>query len=87
MVLRSSIIVPTNTKPNMGKKQRRIGTHLSLFFACIILAPLLICGCSHFNEGFESKSTFIEANDFFSQGNYKDSLIKYQQIIEKYPTA
>src|ERR1035438_5732378 len=87
MVLRSSNIVLTNTKSNMGKTHSRMGKHLSLFFACIILAPTLICGCSHFNEGFEAKSTFIEANVFFSQGNYKASLGKYQQIIEKYPTA
>ena len=80
MVLRTSNIVLTDTKSNMSK-------HLSLFFACIILAPMLICGCSHFNEGFEAKSTFIEANDFFSQGNYKASLGKYEQILEKYPTA
>ncbi len=63
-----------------------MGKHLSLFFACIIMTPMLICGCSHFNEGFEAKSTFTEANDFFSQGNYNASLGKYQQIIEKYPT-
>ncbi|MGB9080162.1 MAG: L,D-transpeptidase family protein [Desulfuromonadaceae bacterium] len=69
----------------MGKKQSRMVKHLNVFFVCIIIAPLLICGCSHFNEG--AKSTFIEANDFFSQGDYKASLSKYQQIIEKYPTA
>jgi tetratricopeptide (TPR) repeat protein len=50
------------------------------------MAPMLICGCSYFNEGLQAKSTFVEANDFFSQGNYKASLGKYQQIIEKYPT-
>jgi tetratricopeptide (TPR) repeat protein len=72
---------------DMGKKHRRMGRHLNLFFVCIILAPMLICGCSHFNEGRQAKSTFIEANDFFSQGNYTASLGKYQQIIEKYPTA
>ena len=87
MVLRSSNMLLTDTKSNMGKKQSRRGKHLSVFFACIILAPMLICGCSHFNEGLQAKSTFIEANDFFSQGNYKASLVKYQQIIEKYPTA
>jgi tetratricopeptide (TPR) repeat protein len=86
MVLRSNILL-TDTKSNMGNKQNRMGAHLSVFFACIILAPLLICGCSHFNEGFEAKPAFIEANDLFSQGNYKASLGKYQQIIEKYPTA
>ena len=62
-------------------------SNILLLFACIIMAPMLICGCSHFNEGLRAKSTFIEANVFFSQGNYKASLGKYQQIIEKYPTA
>jgi tetratricopeptide (TPR) repeat protein len=62
-------------------------SNILLFFACIIMAPMLICGCSHFNEGFEAKSTFQEANDFFSQGDYRASLGKYQQIIEKYPVA
>ena len=87
MVLRSSNILLSNTKSNMGKKQSRMGKHLYLFFVCIMLAPMLICGCSHFNEGLQAKTTFIEANDFFSQGNYNASLGKYQQIIEKYPTA
>jgi tetratricopeptide (TPR) repeat protein len=71
----------------MGKKQYRVGEHLYFFFACIIITPILICGCSHFYEGFLAKSTFKEANDFFSQGSYKESLSKYEQIIEKYPTA
>ncbi|MCL5024684.1 MAG: L,D-transpeptidase family protein [Nitrospirae bacterium] len=71
----------------MGKKQSRIGEHLNFFFARIIITAILICGCSHFNEGFQAKSTFIEANDLFSQGSYKASLSKYEQIIEKYPTA
>jgi tetratricopeptide (TPR) repeat protein len=71
----------------MGKKQNRIGEHLYLFFVCIIITPILICGCSHFNKGLQVKSTFKEANDFFSQGNYKASLSKYEQIIEKYPKA
>jgi tetratricopeptide (TPR) repeat protein len=71
----------------MVKKQSRMGKHLNLFFVCIIIAPMLLCGCSHFNEGLQAKSTFIEANDFFSQGNYQASLGKYQQILEKHPTA
>ena len=87
MILRSSNILLTNTKSNLGKKQSRMGKQLYLFFVCIIMAPMLICGCSHFNEGFEAKSTFIEANDFFTQGDFIASLVKYQQIIEKYPTA
>jgi tetratricopeptide (TPR) repeat protein len=69
----------------MGKKQSRIGEHLSFFFLCIIITPIIICGCSHFNEGLQAKSTLKEANDLFNQGSYKASLSKYQQIIEKYP--
>jgi tetratricopeptide (TPR) repeat protein len=64
-----------------------MGKHLNLFFVCIILAPMLICGCSHFNEGSRATASFTEANVFFSQGDYGSSLAKYQQIIEKYPTA
>ena len=64
-----------------------MGKYLSLFFVCFIIIPMLICGCSHFDEGSHARSTFTEANDFFSKGNYTASLGKYQQIIEKYPAA
>ena len=70
----------------MAKKQSRRGEHLYFFFACIIIIPILICGCSHFYEGFLARPAFKEANDFFSQGSYKASLSKYEQIIVKYPT-
>jgi len=59
----------------------RMNAHLNLFFVCIILTPILICGCSHLNEGLQ------EANDFFSQGSYEASLGKYQQLVEEYPTT
>jgi tetratricopeptide (TPR) repeat protein len=71
----------------MNEKQSRIGGHLYPFFACIIIAPMLICGCSHFYEGSLAGSTFKEANDLFSRQSYTASLNKYEQIIEKYPTA
>jgi len=48
---------------------------------------MLLCGCSHFNEGSRARITFKEANDSFSQGDYQASLGKYQQIIERYPTT
>ncbi len=48
---------------------------------CVIIAPILICGCSH----SQVKSTFEEANSLFGQGNYEASLNKYGQIIGKYP--
>jgi len=69
----------------MGKKQGRIGEYQNFFFVCIIIMPILICGCSHFNGGLQAKSNFKEANDLFNQGSYNASLSKYEQIIEKYP--
>ncbi|PKN12230.1 MAG: peptidase [Deltaproteobacteria bacterium HGW-Deltaproteobacteria-4] len=71
----------------MGKTQRRVVKRLNFFFVCIIMAPMLLCGCSLFHEGHRAKSTFVEANVFFGQGDYEASLTKYQQIIEKYPTV
>jgi tetratricopeptide (TPR) repeat protein len=74
-------------KAYVNKKQSRFGEHFSFFGIFIILTPILLCGCSHFSEGFQARSIFREANDFFSQGNYKASLSKYEQIIEKYSAA
>jgi tetratricopeptide (TPR) repeat protein len=65
------------TKSFSARKMQKITSIL-------LITPILICGCSHFNE---SKSTFEEANDLFNQGSYKASLDKYEQIIEKYPTT
>lgn len=87
MMPRSSAGFLTATKSDMGKKKGWRRVHLNLLFGCVIMMPLLICGCSHFNEDFEAKSNFSEANDFYSQGNYTASLGTYQQIIEKYPTT
>jgi tetratricopeptide (TPR) repeat protein len=71
----------------MAKKQSRMGGRFFLFLVCIMTASLLLSGCGHFNEGYQAKSTFSEANDLFNQGSYKASLDKYQQIIEKYPAT
>ncbi|HSB31989.1 MAG TPA: L,D-transpeptidase family protein [Candidatus Sulfobium mesophilum] len=71
----------------MNKKQSRIGGHFYILFICIIITPILICGCSYFNEESRARSTFKEANDLFSQGSYRASLSKYEQLIEKYPAA
>ena len=46
-----------------------------------------MCGCSHFYDGFLARPALKEANDFLSQGNYKASLSKYEQIIVQYPTV
>ncbi|RII28323.1 MAG: peptidase [Geobacter sp.] len=69
----------------MAKKQSRMGERFCAFFVCIILIPILISGCSHFNEGNQARSTFKEANDLFNQGSYSASLNKYEQIVMKYP--
>ncbi|MBT1073522.1 L,D-transpeptidase family protein [Pelotalea chapellei] len=53
-----------------------------LFCVCMIMT-ILLYGCS----GFQSRSTFEEANALFSQGNYNASLDKYGEIIEKDPSA
>ncbi len=87
MVLRSSNLLLTNRKAYKRKKQSRIGDHLYFFFVCTIITPILICGCSHFDKGFRAQATFKEANEFFSRGNYKASLNKYEQILKKYPKA
>jgi tetratricopeptide (TPR) repeat protein len=65
----------------------RLRPTLAFFFICIVITPVLICGCSHFNEGFQAKPTFEEANILFNQGSYTASLDKYEQIIGKYPTT
>lgn len=65
--------------------QRGIGKYLRLFFVGIIITPILICSCSHFDEGHQARSISREANDFFNQGKYEASLSKYEQIIEKHP--
>jgi L,D-peptidoglycan transpeptidase YkuD (ErfK/YbiS/YcfS/YnhG family) len=70
-----------------GGKQSRMGWHLCFFFIFITVAPILMCGCSHFGEEYQAKSTFEEANDLFTRGSYQASLSKYEQIIEKYPST
>ena len=87
MVLQLSNMISTDTKSCRDKMERRMGMYLNVLFVCILAAPMLLCGCSHFNEAGQAASTFKEANVFFSQGSYQASLNKYQQIIEQYPTA
>lgn len=87
MALRSSNIVRKRAKPNADHKQRMMGSPLKVLLACIVLVPMLLCGCSHFNEGSRARTSFKEANDFFSQGSYEASLGRYRQIIDTYPTT
>lgn len=66
------------------KRRSRVGEHFYFFIVCMTTAPILICGCSHLNDG---KANFQEANDLFNQGKYQASLGKYEQIAVKYPTT
>lgn len=56
-------------------------SRLYVFFVCIMMAPLLISGCAH----YDAKQVFEEANDLFTRGSYQASLGKYEEIIMHYP--
>lgn len=55
------------------------------FCIWLLMAPMLLSGCSHFSDGRQVKMTFAEANELFHQGSHTASLDKYSEIIEKYP--
>jgi len=55
------------------------------FCIYLLMVPMLLSGCGHFSDGRQVKTTFAEANDLFHQGSHAASLVKYSQIIEKYP--
>jgi outer membrane protein assembly factor BamD (BamD/ComL family) len=57
------------------------------FCIYLLMASMLLSGCSHFNDGRQAKTTFAEANDLFHQGSYTASLDKYSEIIKKYPAT
>ena len=80
--MRSSRTLLTSTKTYTDKLPRGIGKYLRLFFACIMITSIFVCGCS---GGRQARALSKEANDFFDQGDYKASLSKYEQIIEKHP--
>jgi murein L,D-transpeptidase YafK len=87
LALRSSSTLSASMKTHPGKGQRGIGKYLRHFLACIMIAPILLCGCSYIDDGLQVRSISQEANDFFSQGKYEASLSKYEQIIDKYPAV
>lgn len=82
--MRSSSTLLTSTKTYTDKRQTGIGKDLRLFFACIMITSIILCGCSYIDAGLQVRSISQEANDFFNQGKYEDSLSKYEQIIEKH---
>ncbi len=81
--MRSTNTLLTGAKTYTGKLQRKIHSYLRLFLVCIMIAPILISSCSHYDEGQVSR----EANDYFNQGNYEAALSNYRLIIEKNSAA
>ncbi len=74
--------------PSKGREMRTPSIFpIGPFKFCIwlLMASMLLCGCGHFNDGRQVKTTFAEANDLFHQGSYTASLDKYSVIIKKYP--
>jgi len=69
----------------LAKKQIRIGGYLCCLLVCILLPAILLTGCSHSGGGVPATSTLEEANDFCSQGNFRASLDKYEQLLKKSP--
>jgi len=67
------------------RKRRIFPTRTFKFRIFLLMAPMLLSGCGHFNDGRQIKTTFAEANDLYHQGSHAASLAKYSEILEKYP--
>lgn len=83
----SSNTLSASTKAPADNRQSEFGKHPRLFFAGILIASILICGCSYLDEGLQVRSISQAANDFFNQGKYEASLSQYEQMIAKHPAA
>jgi len=74
--------------PSRGQAKRKpkiFPTGLFKFCICLMMATMLLSGCSHINDGRQFNTTFAEANDLFHQGSHAAALDKYSEITEKYP--
>ncbi len=80
-------VCPDDAVKGSGKlrKPRIFPTGPFKFCIWLLMAPMLLIGCSHLNDGRQAKTTFAEANELFYQGSYTASLDKYSEITEKYP--
>lgn len=56
-----------------------------VFISIVTVTMMLFSGCSHISERYTVRSTLKEANDLFNRGDYKASMMKYEQVMEKYP--
>ena len=71
----------------MGREGRGMICRYFRVFICAIVTPILVYGCSHIYGGSIPGSSLKEANDLFSRGSYNASLVRYQQMMERYPEA
>ena len=74
------------TKALEGKRQGG-SARLHFLLVCVFITPILVCGWSSLSGGASLGSSFKEANDLFSVGNYAASLSKYEEIIRQHPSA
>lgn len=65
----------------------RFRAHLLLLLTCMAAVSVILFGCGHLREGHHVRAFFKEANDLFNQGDYQASLKRYEQVLEKYPSA
>ena len=71
----------------IGREGRGMICRYFRVFVCAIVTPILVYGCSHLYGGSIPGSSLKEANDLFSRGSYNASLVRYQQMMERYPEA
>jgi len=65
-------------------KEKKCKKFQVIFFLCALSLSILLSGCA---PGGLQTTTFEEANNLFSQGNYKASLGAYEQLIKYYPDS
>lgn len=75
----------TTTRPYESIRPGGLNTRFRLLIICIILSSLLIVGCHSIDKGRQTRLISKQANDFFIQKKYGDSLRKYKQLIQTDP--
>jgi outer membrane protein assembly factor BamD (BamD/ComL family) len=68
-------------------KRQGGSARLRFLLVCVVITPILVCGWSTLSGASSQSSSFKEANDLFSEGNYAASLSKYEEIIRQHPSA
>ena len=64
-----------------------MATNMGRFLFGILMMPVLLAGCGHFDEARQLKAAWAEANELFSGGSYGASLARYEEIMATYPAT